>query len=310
MSSLPASHFKSNGKLLLSGEYLALKGCRALALPSVYYQDLTVQVQERIPWIKWTSMEHGQTWFEAEFDRDFRVVNATDSQVASALSQILISAYSLNPEAWEDHGYELITNMNFDRHWGLGSSSTLVNNLAEWLKVDPFQLQAETFGGSGYDIACARADQPIVYRMNNGLPEWRTADFAPPFSDQLFFVYQNVKMNSRAGIRHFESRQGELDQSIEEVNQITDELITCQDLDIFEGLLDRHERILSEILGIDPVKQQQFPDFQGTVKSLGAWGGDFILATGNEDARKYFINKGYPTVIGFDEMVKMPNYTT
>ena len=41
----------------------------------------------------------------------------------------------------------------------------------------------------------------------------------------------------------------------------------------------------------------------GTIKSLGAWGGDFVLATGDEEAQKYFKRKGYKTIIPFQDMI-------
>ena len=46
-----------------------------------------------------------------------------------------------------------------------------------------------------------------------------------------------------------------------------------------------------------------FPDYFGTLKSLGAWGGDFILATGNKDTSQYFIDKGYATILKYSDMV-------
>ncbi len=49
---------------------------------------------------------------------------------------------------------------------------------------------------------------------------------------------------------------------------------------------------ISDYLGLDKI----FLDYFGQTKSLGAWGGDFILATGNKDTPKYFKNKGYPNL--------------
>ena len=50
-------------------------------------------------------------------------------------------------------------------------------------------------------------------------------------------------------------------------------------------------------------------DFDGGIKSLGAWGGDFILAasaTGEETVKAYFSNKGLNTVIPYEEMIFVP----
>jgi hypothetical protein len=52
------------------------------------------------------------------------------------------------------------------------------------------------------------------------------------------------------------------------------------------------------------VQQRFFSDFKGQTKSLGAWGGDFILATGDETTIDYFKLKGYHTVIPYTSMIK------
>lgn len=80
-------------------------------------------------------------------------------------------------------------------------------------------------------------------------------------------------------------------------------VIASNSIDAFEKLLSQHEQILSEAMGIPTVKSQLFPDYKGAIKSLGAWGGDFILATDDGNAKDYFINKGYRTVIPYKEMV-------
>ena len=42
--------------------------------------------------------------------------------------------------------------------------------------------------------------------------------------------------------------------------------------------------------------------FEGEIKSLGAWGGDFILASGI-NSPSYFESKGYKTIVKFDDMI-------
>jgi hypothetical protein len=51
------------------------------------------------------------------------------------------------------------------------------------------------------------------------------------------------------------------------------------------------------------VQKEMFSDYFGQTKSLGAWGGDFILATGNDDTPIYFKNKGFDTVISYQDMI-------
>jgi hypothetical protein len=54
------------------------------------------------------------------------------------------------------------------------------------------------------------------------------------------------------------------------------------------------------------VKLHFFPDFNGAVKSLGAWGGDFVMATHNGNpnhAVSYFRNKGFNIIFPYKELV-------
>jgi len=51
------------------------------------------------------------------------------------------------------------------------------------------------------------------------------------------------------------------------------------------------------------VKEALFPDFKGVIKSLGAWGGDFVLAISRENPTGYFRERGYETVLPFSEMI-------
>jgi len=59
--------FYSNGKLLITGEYLVLDGAKAFALPTKFRQNLIVE--KGIPQeIQWTSFDaDGSIWFEDTF---------------------------------------------------------------------------------------------------------------------------------------------------------------------------------------------------------------------------------------------------
>ena len=79
----------------------------------------------------------------------------------------------------------------------------------------------------------------------------------------------------------------------------------CQTLDEFGLLMQCHERIIARCIGQEPV-QKSFPDFEGVLKSLGAWGGDFILAATKWDEsqeKAYFKEKGLDVIFGYKEMV-------
>jgi hypothetical protein len=67
--------------------------------------------------------------------------------------------------------------------------------------------------------------------------------------------------------------------------------------------LEKHEIIMSHVLEIETVKESLFPDFNGVIKSLGAWGGDFVLVISEENPSSYFKAKGYETLIPYQDMI-------
>ena len=284
---------------MITGEYAVLDGALSLALPTKYGQSLSVQKMDTLE-LRWRSLgENGKIWFEGTFDltpsstRPFgqsflspylgkgRGTSTKESEVAETLSTILREAEKMNPEFLSHTtGYMVETRLSFPRNWGLGSSSTLINNIAQWAEVDAYQLLWNAFSGSGYDIACAQRNHPISYRLNNGEPIANRVDFFPRFQDQLYFIHLNKKQNSRAGIVAYRNKDFDKALLTERVSAITRKTIVCQRLSEFESLMIEHERLLSQTLGRPTVKEVLFPDFKGTIKSLGAWGGDFVLATG------------------------------
>ena len=296
-------HFRSNGKLLITSEYLVLDGAEALALPTKKGQTLTVEKvrDNNISWRSYTV--DGSLWFECELDNNFEIISSTDLNVANTLTTFLKVSAMMNPNfADEARGVVVETHLEFDRSWGLGSSSTLISNISKWAKVDPFLLQQETFPGSGYDIACALIDMPIIYRVINKEVSYLTVDFVPPFYDEIFFVHLNKKQNSRDGIKKYKESLADKSTLIEQASVFTDKFVACKDVSEFRKLMAQHELLIADIIGETPVKQKLFPDFKGSIKSLGAWGGDFVMAVGS-NTKHYFSSKGYNVVIPFKEMV-------
>ncbi|TCK67415.1 mevalonate kinase [Winogradskyella wandonensis] len=299
--------FKSNGKLLLTGEYLVLNGAKAMALPTRFGQSLIVDKTKK-PIISWVSYdETNAIWFKEQFSisQVFSNTINPDNDVSERLIQIFKSIKKLNPKFLNSNfGYNIKTTQDFNRSWGLGTSSTLINNLASWANVNAYDLLELTFGGSGYDIACAQSDSAIIYQLEENKPNVTEVKFSPPFKDNIYFVYLNQKQNSRDGIKTYRAFKGDLLKPIKDINALTEALLTCCDLKSFEDLITTHEEIVAKIINQKPVKQRLFNDFDGAVKSLGAWGGDFVLVTANENPKDYFNSKGYNTVISFLDMIK------
>jgi len=305
--------FYSNGKLLLTGEYFVLDGAESLAVPTKFGQDLVV---ERIdePQLVWNSFTNeGDCWLEAIFDLPkLRLVSATfdseedggNDRLAENLKEILLKAQQLNPTFLNsEKGFKVKTNLSFPKNWGLGTSSTLINNIANWAKINPYKLLQNTFGGSGYDIASAQNSTPILYVKKGTEPLVERVNFNPTFKDQLYFVHLNKKQNSREGIQQYKKYSNNLTTQIDAISALADAFLICKNLNDFEKLLVEHEQLVSQTIKLKPVQELLFLDYFGQTKSLGAWGGDFILATGNEDTPNYFRKKGFETVIPYKDLI-------
>ena len=283
--------FYSHGKLLISSEYAVLDGAQALALPTKFGQTLKVESTSKKT-IYWKSISNqGEIWFESCFNigETLKVTYSDNSKIALRLHQVLESLQQLNPNIFtQNTGFNITSTLEFPENWGLGSSSTLINNLAQWGKVDPFSLLNLTFGGSGYDIACARNKTAILYQKISGIPLISPVTFKPKFSNQLFFIHQNKKQNSRDGIAAYKKSTKYKIVDFDKLNRLTLELLNSQNLEIFKKNIEIHETYIGSLLQKPTLKESIFSDYGGAIKSLGAWGGDFFLATGNLKSMEYF----------------------
>ena len=299
--------FYSNGKLLITGEYLVLDGAKAFALPTKFGQNLIVENgsgQE----IQWKSFNaDGKIWFEDTilFSEIINPEQIKVETVKTTLINILHEAYLLNPNFIDNsEGYKITTELTFPKNWGLGTSSTLLNNIAQWTQIDAFTLLKNSFGGSGYDIACAQNDTPIIYNLENNFPVVEQISFNPDFTKNIYFVYLNKKQSSKAAINaYYNNKNTQLAKSITVNNKITAEILNAKSLKEFAIALEKHEIHLSNILEIQTIKEMIFPEFNGVIKSLGAWGGDFVMAVSKENPTAYFEAKGYETILSYDEMI-------
>lgn len=306
---LASETFYARGKLLLTGEYAVLDGARALALPTHAGQQLSTSYWPEAEILRWESSDKKSgVWFSAAFSiSDFRVVETTDESVAETLRNVLRHIRRLQPGFLRRRqGVEVKTRLEFDRSWGLGSSSTLIACLAEWAGVDPYALQKASFGGSGYDIACANAEGPLFFQVSDDFRVVRPAPFDPDYHDQLFFVHLGRKQNSRAGINAWRSAGQVPSGIIRRISQISRELCTASTAEECTVLLLEHETLISQHLGMKRAQETYFADFPGLIKSLGAWGGDFVLAVSPWKADKtqmYFQERGFMDFLPYHQMV-------
>lgn len=298
--------FYSNGKLLITGEYLVLDGAKAFALPTKFGQDLIIN-QDRNQEISWTSFDaDGSIWFEEKisFSEITSPTRIEKESIKNTLISILREAHLLNPNTISNSdGFCVSTTLSFSRKWGLGTSSTLINNIAQWFEINAFTLLKNSFGGSGYDIACAQNDFPIIYQLVQEKPVVKKVIFNPSFTKNIYFVYLNQKQNSKTAIASYKEKKNNLEIQKGIINHITETVLNTKSENTFAQALERHEKELSLILDTKPVKETLFPDFKGTIKSLGAWGGDFVLVISKENPEPYFVTKGFETIIPYQEMI-------
>ena len=309
MTSL-AQHFYGRGKLLISGEYFVLDGAKALAVPVTVGQSLSVNYKNSYsPLLYWKSYDaSGRLWMDVRFEFwHFNCVDENPSPDILPVQKVLRQARKQNPHFLRDNVDVYVeTRLGFPLEWGLGSSSTLVYNVAQWAYVSPFELLFNTYGGSGYDIACAQSDGPILYERKSSGPHWSLSYFDPPFKDELFFVYLGKKQDTKEGIDLYAQKRPFPAELIVNLSTISENMLHAGSLQEFEFLVLAHERLVAENLKLVRAKDLYFPDYWGEIKSLGAWGGDFVLATSARsprETREYFASKGFSTVLPYRELI-------
>jgi len=298
-----------NAKLLLTSEYLVLNGAKALAVPLKFGQRMRVEENEQ-GFISWQSIAYdGSLWFNGRFNlNDFGIIDSSNPDIAIHPHRLLLAARKLNPAfCLSSAGFHVISTLNYPLAWGLGSSSTLITAVAAWAEIDPFKLHFEVSKGSGYDIACAISDGPIVYNLTGNKPEFKRVTFAPQFADKIYFVYQGNKQDSAEGIQKYRNRiSNPGKESIETANLLTDRMLNATSLPEFEQVLCEHEMLISNLLELPSIRQTLFSDLPGEVKSLGAWGGDFCMLTWRDDPGllpSYLKSKGLQTWFNFNDIV-------
>lgn len=288
-----------------------LDGALALAAPTRLGQSMSIREGGLEGLLLWTSRDaDGKTWFEGKFELPgLSYVQGNDDATGRRLQQILESICTFSPTfLLNQTSLTVDMRLDFPRLWGLGSSSTLIYLVAKWAEIDPFQLLKSTFGGSGYDVAAAGRETPFFYRTGNP-PLMEDYPFDPPFSDQLYFIYLGQKQDSREGIARYRERQPVDLSLIEQVSAVTRAMASCKDLTTWDRLIREHESLVSGFLDLPRARKLHFSDFWGEVKSLGAWGGDFVMASSErseEETRLYFNEKGFTVFLPYDRLLLHP----
>lgn len=300
--------YYSHGKLLISGEYAVLQGAWSLAVPLRFGQTLKATVEEQARQLLWQSFTPSGLWFEGTYSLPaLNEQSVSDAGISQRLQKILRAAAKLNPNFLNSFpGLRVETFLNFQPEWGLGSSSSLISNIAWWFDIDPIELHFLVSTGSGYDVACARSKTAILYRLKDNKPEVVTHRFDPPFKHHLFFVYLGKKQLSDRSITSLASKIPGLRGIVDRISAISKQMAITQDEEEFGLLMREHEGLVSEALQLPTARDLFFHDTSAPVKSLGAWGGDFVMILWKESPEEladYLHTRGFFTFFSFDEII-------
>lgn len=298
------SRIFSPGKLMLTSEYVAVDGALVLAIPTKLGQELFyTENEDQKSLIFWEAYHQNQLWLKATIDyNNWKILETNDSKASEFILKTLKNVQNLSEiKLKSDTSYHIKTNLQFPSDFGLGSSSTLMNNLAEWANIDPFILNEISLGGSGYDVAVAKEKSAVLYSR---FPErvYETIGFQPNFKDELIFIHLNQKQDSREGISHYRSKPTSTE-LINDYSVLTKKIVNSQNLEEFSELMTIHEQKLSDFLETPTVKEKYFQDCPSFVKSLGAWGGDFVLASKFGDYQDYFKQRGFSKIFSWKDLI-------
>ena len=295
----------SPGKLLLTSEYFVLDGSKALALPTKLGQDFFYEViDDKKSLIYWTTQYQGIEQFNLILDyTSWEIIGTNNITSARFIVQTLQNLKKLGSDVFNvKNSYNIITNVQFPADYGLGSSSTLMTNLATWANVNPFILNEQSLGGSGYDIAVAKEQCSLLFWREKNLPKYEKVDFSPNFREDLIFIHLNKKQNSREGIELYKSKKKSL-YLVQAFTELTLSVVSTSSKDEFSTLMKEHETLVSNFIEQPTVKDLYFKECPVFVKSLGAWGGDFVMSFKFENYKKYFTEIGFNTLFTWNDMI-------
>ena len=294
----------SPGKLMLTSEYFAIDGALVLAVPTKLGQEFSFEEKnDEKSLIYWEAYHQNKLWLKAVINyKEWHILETNIPSSAEFILKTLKNVQTLSKTKFkENFTYHLKTNLQFPADYGLGSSSTLMTNLAEWAEIDPFYLNTISLGGSGYDIAVAKEKSAVLYQS---VPEikYEKVIFNPSFKNELIFIHLNQKQDSREGINFYKSKK-KSQKLVDEFSDLTRNILVCNELENFSQLMLIHEQEISNFLEISTVKAKFFTDCPVFVKSLGAWGGDFVMSSKFDGFRDYFWGKGFTTIFDYSDLI-------
>ena len=148
----------------------------------------------------------------------------------------------------------------------------------------------------------AKEKTSLLYTNSEGRRTVEKIEFNPPFLEELVLIHLNRKQDSREGINHYRKKV-KSHEIIDEFTDITKQITATEDLEKFSLLMQCHEEKLSQFLEIPTSKEKFFKNCPVFVKSLGAWGGDFVLSRKFDGYQHYFSDKGFDRIFNWKDLV-------
>ena len=108
------------GKLLITAEYLVLKGAKGLAMPTKYGQKLSIK-KNRKNYIVWEAYTcDNEKWIDCKFDLNFKLLKSkkTKTEFVYSLSKLLKNINVLSP-GFAGEGLNISTNLEFKEKLGI-----------------------------------------------------------------------------------------------------------------------------------------------------------------------------------------------
>ncbi len=303
------SEYISWAKLMLSGEYSVKLGATALVLPLKRTQKMAVEAEKESGNIHWISGDFHSSWFEAEIMLKEEVhIRSQNAQASSFLKGLLETAIEMKPDFLHKllQANTVRVNNDFSRHWGWGSSSAMISNIAQWAEINAWEFHQKVSNGSGYDVLAAQAANPFLYRLKENSYQQKDVNLDFSFADELVFFYQGAKQNSETSLKKFIEQKIINKTDLAKISRISIDLTKSKNLHDFVELMREHEEITSRLTGLESIQRIKYPDYNGVIKSLGAWGGDFALMAspdGVEYSEQYLFDKGVRTYFNWKDIV-------
>lgn len=309
--------FYAPGKILLNGEYTVLVGFEGMALPVKCGQWLDSWIFNTPPngadTLYYQALdENEQPWFQLNISLEELLPSSEISSEDKSVSDTFLKMLNMVPESFFEPGksIRLVTRLEFNRNSGLGSSSTFVALMSQFFRLNPHEVQAQLFGGSGYDVAIAQVQKPLIFWKNPQGVHFRPWKLSSSLTQQWHIVFWGEKVNSRNSSAAVKETLDQLSgdtaykMQLEKILSLTRD---AQDIPTLETSLEIMQMFLSQLLGLETPYQslQMKPVSQGLCKWLGAWGGDMLLVNKKilQEYPSIFKNK---TVVAWNDWV-IPN---